>query len=430
MAKKALTKTDKIIQMVFLLALPLGAVTWITVPIAAAGKNLSFMLTEVLSVFVVLLIWSRLFSKKRELSVLLPTALERVFILLSALFFVYAALTTVWRFAAQGFSFAFLSYPRISFVLYAVFFLFCSDIFSAAQKRSALLVLVTFFNAVELFLFLTNGNLRQSVGMVNVNIYACGVVMSLPLLLHTFYFEERAAVRAIIGFDLFCVTLLIPLTGSRLGILLLAVAVVGTVGVHFRSASAARVLQSGLPILLAVVCIIGVCNLPQFTIARNSVLRATMLDRYFEIENEDLHFEEQEDGSVELVSTSDSMRMELWKQALETIREYPLLGTGKLTTSVFVSGRYIDQSAHNFLLEMLVCYGAVGTVLYLGALICMFFIVLKRCKGTAKGICTLILVLYGVFSFMQPTFVSYLLLIWFVLTLTAAASGKPKKKKN
>lgn len=431
MAKTSNNRASAFLQSLLLLALPLGAVAWIELPIPGTTNKIAVMLTELLSVFVFLFLCSRLLNKKNSLRTLLPGTFERVFAAISVLFIAYVGATTLMRIITEGFSADFLSYPRICFVLFVVFILLNADVFTVQQKRSATLALATVVNAVELLFFIINGDLRLRAGFVNVNIYACGIIMTIPLLLHLFYTEKGIAMRLLTGANLFVCVLLIPITGSRLGLFLLLFALIVSMLLHFRLAPAVRVLQSALPVVLAVVCLVAVCSSPNHKPVYSNVLRATMLDRYFEIENQDLVYEETgPEGEKELVSTSDSMRSDLWKQAVEEIKEHPVFGTGKMTFNVYVSGRYIDQSAHNFLLEMLMCYGALGTVLYLASLVCMLIYILRRCKGVNQRLVLLSLVLYGGFSFMQPTFVSYFLLCWFVILLTAMADTKTKKSKK
>lgn len=429
MTKSSKKQKSAFLQALLLLALPLGSVAWIQLPIPGTESKLAVMLTELLSIFIFVFLCSQVLNKKKSLKILLPTALERVFATVSVLFFAYMAISTLIRFFTVGFDADFLSYPRICFVLFVVFALLGGDVFSVKQKHTATLALVTVVNAIELFFFIKNGNLRLSAGFVNVNIYACGIIMTVPFLLQLFYSEHSALMRILTGLNLFVCALLIPATGSRLGMFLLLFALVVSVLLHFRSAPAVRVLQSALPVVLAAVCLVGICTVGQNKFVYSSVLRATMLDRYFEIENQDLEFQEVgPDGEMELVSASDTMRSDLWKQAVEEIKEHPVFGMGEMTFNVYVGGRYIDQSAHNFLLEMLMCFGIVGTLLYMTALVCMLLFVLRRCNMQNKKSVLLSLVIFGGFSFMQPTFVSYFLLIWFVLLLTGMMNDKKQKR--
>ncbi len=135
----------------------------------------------------------------------------------------------------------------------------------------------------------------------------------------------------------------------------------------------------------------------------------------------------------EQAQRSDNMRQELVNLGLDEIKENPVFGTGNVLFLYEVNDEYsTQQSSHNFLIESMICYGAVGTVL-----LAVLYIVLivttgffeKRGKAVrfSKIGIVLLVMYYFALGFVQPTVFDPMISPLFAL---AAASFSKEMKKD
>lgn len=140
------------------------------------------------------------------------------------------------------------------------------------------------------------------------------------------------------------------------------------------------------------------------------------------------------------VDKSDSMRSVLMQQGLAEFKENPLFGTGDLYYTYDLGYKTMEQTAHNFLLECLVCYGLVGTVLVLLLLLallwsCGFF--RKESLGLWRSWLSVLLVLFYYFAFgmVQPSVFNTLVCPTFAIVMVYYGQllwpeGERKPEKN
>lgn len=123
------------------------------------------------------------------------------------------------------------------------------------------------------------------------------------------------------------------------------------------------------------------------------------------------------------IGYSDSMRMDLIKWGLAQIKQNPLFGTGDVLYPYGMSeDRIVEQSSHNFLIESMVAFGAIGTVL-LGALIVLMLkdvMQAQRASGGIKAVDVTVwmaVFYFFAFGFVEPTVFEQMTLPVFIIIL-------------
>ncbi len=160
-------------------------------------------------------------------------------------------------------------------------------------------------------------------------------------------------------------------------------------------------------------------------VAESSLWRATMLDKVMKIENDDLRYEISEDVPMEdesneddaadekvqdkkLQHTSDIIRSKMWTSAIENIKKDMWLGRGIVTFDVEMNQTVYQQSPHNFVLELLLSYGFIGTLLYGMLLAAVFWQQFEKGTLHERLYKLLYIVVLLIFSCFQPTMLSYI----------------------
>ena len=75
------------------------------------------------------------------------------------------------------------------------------------------------------------------------------------------------------------------------------------------------------------------------------------------------------------IDRSDAMRAELMAAGRAEVRKNPIFGTGDLYYTYDLGYKTMEQTAHNFIIESIICYGLVGTAMIALLLLC----ILKQC---------------------------------------------------
>ena len=119
-----------------------------------------------------------------------------------------------------------------------------------------------------------------------------------------------------------------------------------------------------------------------------------------------------QDSANQQTNRSDKMRSDLVKMGIEQIKLNPLFGTGDVEYPYGINETYAPmQSSHNFIIESLICYGAVGTALLLMLLASLVFEtkLIKR-AGVFHDMFALIMTMAFFFGFgmVQPIVYNYL----------------------
>jgi len=127
--------------------------------------------------------------------------------------------------------------------------------------------------------------------------------------------------------------------------------------------------------------------------------------------------------ALDQIGRSDAMRSELMKQGIAEVWKNPIFGTGNLYYTYDLGYKTMEQTAHNFIIESLVCYGIVGTVMIALLLLailrqCGFF--RKECIKNWRIWASIILVslYYFAFGMVQPSVFNTLVCPVFFVAIT------------
>ena len=122
------------------------------------------------------------------------------------------------------------------------------------------------------------------------------------------------------------------------------------------------------------------------------------------------------------IERSDDMRSELLSRGIAEVRKNPLFGTGDLYYTYDLGYKTMEQTAHNFLVESLVSFGAFGTLM----LALILFLILRECGLFAGAIrnnlqdrvhCLACICYYFVFGIVQPSVFNTLVCPIFLIVL-------------
>lgn len=204
------------------------------------------------------------------------------------------------------------------------------------------------------------------------NLYSTSVlVMLLPVLFVGF--REHKGLRGVIYWSTFCLSVLLIMICSSRAITLLSIAILGVLMLF----TLKKPLDLG-KFLAAILCaailvtLIGVCNIG---LVRRSLYREFGIrwpvsssqqqdPNQEEMESPDLSEEELIHTIIDAqINNSDNMRGELLQRGIREFKKSPIFGTGDLYYTYDMGYKTMEQTAHNFLVECLVCYGIIGTLL-------------------------------------------------------------------
>jgi len=125
------------------------------------------------------------------------------------------------------------------------------------------------------------------------------------------------------------------------------------------------------------------------------------------------------------IGASDYMRKRLVQHGIKQIKENPLFGNGDVLYQYRLSNNYAPmQSSHNFIIEAMVCYGAIGFGM-MAALFVALLIEAKLFERSAlrrwnyKVTMLLTIGFYFAFGFVQPTVFDVFICPLFVLIVAA-----------
>lgn len=126
----------------------------------------------------------------------------------------------------------------------------------------------------------------------------------------------------------------------------------------------------------------------------------------------------------EQASRSDYMRKYLIQCGIDQIKMNPLVGTGDVMYEYQLGNYRTIQSSHNFVIEVLVCYGTIGLVMIAVLFIALVIdtkLFVKSTRGARKHkeVLALTILFYFAFGFVQPVVFDVLICPLFVVIVAA-----------
>lgn len=125
---------------------------------------------------------------------------------------------------------------------------------------------------------------------------------------------------------------------------------------------------------------------------------------------------------------SDNMRKKLWQLGIEEVKKDLLLGTGNVYFEYTIAKGVVQQTSHNFIIESLIAFGLIGTVILIILVIYLFIRLIKNKHILTydKMLCGfLIIIVFGV-SFFQQTLFNYMILLISFLIVASIYTDKKK----
>ena len=189
---------------------------WLILPVPFTSKSFAFMGLEVI---LPILLISELKNVKQVIKQ------EKLVTRLILVFIVYFFSTLIFKTLKWGFDFEYFSYFRIYFVICELYYLMRIKYFNKNNIISSISLFFTFINIAQLIHFLTNHSLRTSDVAININIYICFSIMSLPFLMVNFNTSNKYV--SILHFLNFILAVsLIPYSGSRLAFVVMMITLI------------------------------------------------------------------------------------------------------------------------------------------------------------------------------------------------------------
>lgn len=118
----------------------------------------------------------------------------------------------------------------------------------------------------------------------------------------------------------------------------------------------------------------------------------------------------------EQISRSDTGRQELVENGLQEIGKDPLFGTGNVYYEQKIRETYIaNQTSHCFLIESMVSFGSIGTILVFGLFLALVLDLFKKIGRREKCFLVLTIVSHLLYCLVQPLFFEPIVSFVFVL---------------
>lgn len=128
---------------------------------------------------------------------------------------------------------------------------------------------------------------------------------------------------------------------------------------------------------------------------------------------------EEDPNVTDQIQNSDNMRKQLWEYGIEQVKKNFFFGTGDVEIEYAVNEKYMfKQSPHNFILESLICYGFVGTlVLFIFACFIVYSYLQKMNQRMDNNIFyyLFVIVLFYTSGFVEPIVYNLFTMIVFMM---------------
>lgn len=248
---------------------------------------------------------------------------------------------------------------------------------------------------------------------INAIVFACCFLLIIPFYANGLSVEEKKQ-KAINVVLLTLSVVFVLLSGSRASFfLLLFVIFVIAVYMIIKERRSLILFFASLLCSLLLVAALFACNIQD--VRKNVVREVWFLNSFVKLEEtvngedpaNDIEndIEELIDQQNEQIDRSDSGRKELMQAGLNELKKNPLFGTGDVLYEQQMNETYTaTQSSHNFVIESLVAFGIIGTLLLAALILNIFVKAFKAIDWKNRFYLLVVLFVYLAFSFIQPLF--------------------------
>ena len=399
-------------------------------------------------------------------AVLIPLAVNRVFTLLCYLPFILAI---AWKLLTDIRSIKYRKPDVLTYLFYGFSFFYAVitayRFFAALEIKENLYYTIVLLGSAAAYLLIRSGDITATEKELKKNLYAIAAYLVLYRLLYVFvgcYFFENQPINTNLltgSLGILLPVLIVSLfqcRGDKKTVLLAMATLALALIVIIATGARAIFLLSILAVVVLVVCgiknktylyrlvsvvgaaalVITVLAAVNFGSVRYALYRETgiSVSSIFGGDSDgdtsalnpsNPNKDPLQDSAYEQILRSDKMRDDLMKWGIEEIKVNPWVGTGNVLFSYTLNERFtFMQSPHNFLIESVLCYGLIGTVILAAVFITIILntgLFRKAGKGAFLPKIGIVLtaIYYFAFGFVQPTVFAPMICALFVLSLAA-----------
>lgn len=345
---------------------------------------------------------------------------QRIFLLGMLIFIFYLLLAMGIHVVQKSFNKDQISLIRNFYMSFFILFFVSSNKISKLIVENTLLIFITLSNIFQLGYLFLNFELRSSPLFINIVLYSVIAQMLLGFLFLVWTSKKREVSKSkkrLAGMNLFAILFFIPFTGLRAGTALIVGMSVCYILFYTYIKGLKIFIRSLLGLTALGIVFSGVMSVAYITKNKNAldvVSRSlgvklntnTVKSSVVLAEEAKTNTTIKSQPKVDDGSQSDAFRSVLNKKAIEEIKANFVIGPGKLLVSVYdnATKRVLKFQPHNFLLELLLGYGLVGTILFFLLILAPYYIKKIRFKQSQYLLLSMsILAGLFVFSWVQPT---------------------------
>lgn len=296
------------------------------------------------------------------------------------LFLMYYILLTVYRSCVGSEAQESFYYAVVLFGVLALYSLITEERFGPVHEtlQANLLLIAGFFVAVKIFFTFIEGHLLTHLPINNL--YSTSLlVLLMPFLIDMLRHGQNK--RSKISCVLLALSVALVLVCGSRAIVMLSLAVLVTLLVlHIKNFAVVKKVLAGVAAALVLVFAAAATNVG--TVRYSLVREFSVLSSVIPLENAFFNTEDPWEiiGAQDQIGRSDTMRAELMKKGLDQVWKSPFFGTGDLYYTYDLGYKTMEQTAHNFIIESIICFGLFGTLMVLLLLLA----ILKQCGFFGK----------------------------------------------
>lgn len=387
---------------VILLAMFATVALPLNIGIADLSSGSKIFVSDIVIIFVSVVYFGMIMYKKETLNKEQKIFLPYIILFLTYLFFISGIHTFL-----SGFSKEYITLIR-NFYSYAfLLFFYSNSKISRQMIENTLLLFISGANIYQLMYLIKHLEIRSSPLFFNIIIYSLSAQLILCVLfkLSSSRTKEISKFKKMIAdINILFILVLIPFSGLRANMTVTYLLVIFYI-LFFSILHGKKILIKGfLCLLILVLGVIGtftVANITGNQVVKNILVRTFSVTQIIKkpIVNDKVSLN---DGSG---AASDAYRSLINKEAIKSIQNSPVIGTGKLLVQMkHQSGKVLLQQPHGFVLEWLIGYGVIGTLIYIGFLFLPYYYKNVRFRKI-RYYCMSVSVLLGLLaiSTVQPT---------------------------
>lgn len=408
----------KITKVLLPLLIISSSLKWEIIILPVIHRGLAFMISEIV---IVLLFMLQVYKTKKSNGNLIENKLLRYGVIA---FTIYCLAVTGYHIISGGFNMMYFDYPRhsLEFIMLCIIITTKDSILDRKSFFTGIMISIGFLAVSQLIVFYYLGNIRSSTVAVNVNIFNCLAVLTLPTIFERIFFTVKRYERYFLIIFSAVLQTLVLLSGSRTSSILLLI----IYGVYFIKLMFMKKFKKSLvfiPLIVVTLLSCGVFYETAQPAGKNALYRSFGIIRKVpssSISGSSAN-DVREKADAAFDDGSDNLRKLMYEKGIKEASKNPLIGTGIVTFDFQMGGRIVHQSPHNFLIEGVLGLGIIGLILFFWVIAYIIFEDLTKKELYKKWyhgindklVVILTLAFLLAFSVTQPTMLSRIVLFTF-----------------